>query len=220
MAQVFEKGEYHESTKDETLPIHKKYLTGAIVGKNAKDIFYQLKGVIESVSSYCHMEGLSFAKNERPSWADVNAYLDITLNDKAIGSLGLLSVSAMNEAKIKHTNVAIFELNVDELLPLPSRTNSFKHIPELPLVEKDLSILIDENITWFEIDETVKNKVKELEFVDEYRGNQVPKGKKSITFRVKIGSDETTLTTDEINSKMESIVKSLNKRFGAYLREE
>ena len=160
MAQVFEKGEYHESTSDETLPIHKKYLIGAIVGKNAKDNFYQAKGVIESMSGYTHMESLSFVKNERPTWADVNAYLDIVSNGDVIGSIGLLSVSAMNDAKIKHTNVAIFELNVDKLIPLPSKTNNFKHIPELPLVEKDLSVIVDENITWFDIDQTVKNKVK------------------------------------------------------------
>ena len=41
MAQVFEKGVYHESSEDETLPIHKKFLTGCIVGKDAKEIFYE-----------------------------------------------------------------------------------------------------------------------------------------------------------------------------------
>ena len=220
MAQIFEKGEYHESTQDETLPIHRKYLTGAVVSKNAKENFYQIKGVIEAMSGYTHMESLSFVKNNRPSWADVNAYLDIVLDDVVVGSMGLLSVSAMNDAKIKHTNVALFELDVDKLMPLASRTNKFVHIPVLPLVEKDLSILIDEDITWADVHQTVKNKVKEVEFVDEYRGNQVPDGKKSITFRVKIGNDENTLTTEEINEKMNSIVNALNKRFGAYLREE
>ena len=220
MAQVFEKGEYHPSTKEETLPIHKKYLTGAIVGKDPKAIFYELKGVLESISSYTHMESLSLVNGERPSWADVNAYLDIMLNDKKVGSMGLLSISTMNEAKIKHTNAAIFEINVDELVSLPSRTNNFEHIPELPLVEKDLSILLDEEVTWAVIEETIRNKVKEVIFVDEYRGNQVPSGKKSITLRVKIGNDETTLTTEEINEKMNSIIKSLNKRCGAELREE
>ena len=220
MAQVFEKGEYHESTEEETLPIHKKYLTGAIIGKDAREIFYELKGVLENISSYTHMENLSLTKGERPSWADVNAYLDIMLEDKKVGTFGLLSIGTMNDAKIKHSNVAIFELNVDELLPYPSRTNNFKHIPELPLVEKDLSILIDEETPWSLIEETIRNKVKEVLFIGEYRGNQIPDGKKSITLRVKLGNDETTLTTEEINEKMNSIIKSLNKRCGANIREE
>ena len=220
MAQVFEKGEYHPSTENETLPVHKKYLTGCIVGKNAKENFYQIKGVIEAMASYTHMESLSFAKNERPSYADVNAYLDIVIGDTVVGTMGLLSVSAMNEAKIKHTNVAIFELNVDKLVPLASRTNKFVHIPVLPLVEKDLSLIVPENVTWEELSNAIKSRVREVEFIDEYRGNQVPEGKKSITLRVKIGNDETTLTTEEINNQMNSIIRALNNKCDAYLREE
>ena len=64
MAQVVEQGEYHESTEDETLPIHKKYLTGCIVGKNAKEIFYEMKGVVEAMAEFCQMEELGFTEEE------------------------------------------------------------------------------------------------------------------------------------------------------------
>ena len=73
MAQCFTKGEYHPSSEDESLPVHTKYLTGAIVGKNAKEIFYELKGIIENISTYTHMNELTFASGEKPSWADINA---------------------------------------------------------------------------------------------------------------------------------------------------
>ena len=106
MAQVFIKGEYHESSEDETLPIHKKLLTGSIVGSNPKEIFYELKGVIENISGYTHMKELSFTTEcEKPSWADINAYLDIKLDDVLVGYMRLLSVKTMNDAKIKRTNV-------------------------------------------------------------------------------------------------------------------
>ena len=220
MAQIFEQGEYHESVATETLPIHKKYLTGAIVMKDAKEAFYQVKGVIENMARYNHMESLSFVCNERPSWSDVNAYLDITLDGKTIGSLGLLSIKAMNEAKIKHTNAAIFELNVDLLKPFPSRTNQFEHLPQVPLVEKDLSILVDDNVTWETISMYIRKKVNSLEFIEEYRGNQVPEGKKSITLRLRLGDGENTLTSDEITEKMNNIIKTLSVQCGAIVREE
>ena len=81
------------------------------------------------------MEKISFKEGTKPSWADINAHLDIILNDEVIGNIGLLSVKAMNDSKIKRTNVAIFEINVDKLIPYPSRTNEFKHIPVLPSIE-------------------------------------------------------------------------------------
>lgn len=220
VAQVFEKGKYHESSEDETLPIHKKYLSGCIVDKDAKKIFYEIKGVIEGMNTYCHMENITLEQMEKPSWADINAYLSIKLNDEEIGTMGLVSVATMADAKIKRTNVAIFELNLDKLIPLASRTNKYENIPVLPLVEKDLSVIVDNNVTWETISSTINGKVKELEFIEEYKGEQIPEGKKSITFRFKLGNDETTLTSEQINEEMNRLVKLLNKKCEAYLREE
>lgn len=220
MAQVFEDGEYHESTEEEVLPVHKEYLTGCIVGKDAKDIFYQLKGVVEDMARYNHMEDIYFSHDEKPSWADVNAYLNIKLGKEEIGSLGLVSLYTMSEAKIKRVNVAMFEVNVDKLIPFASRTNEFKHLPQFPLVEKDLSLLVSNEVKWEDITKVIKSKVKSIEFIEEYRGNQIPEGKKSVTLRVKIGNDDSTMTSDEINTKINAIIKTLNHQCGVELREE
>ena len=126
----------------------------------------------------------------------------------------------MTESKIKRTNVAIFEINADKFVPYASRTNEYERLPELPLVEKDLSIIVDEKVSWMTIEESIKSKVKEIEFVDEYKGNQIPEGKKSITLKVKILNEGTTMTSEQINEKMNSILKLLDKKCGAKLREE
>ena len=220
MGQVFEKGEYHPSSEDEILPLHKKCLTGCVVGKNAKQDFYEIKGIIQSMAQFCHMNELVFEQCEKPSWADINAYLNIKSNNEIVGSIGLVSVATMNDSKIKHTNVALFEIDFDKLIPFDSRTNKFKELPQFPLVQKDLSVLVDEMIVWENISNSIKNKVKEIEFIEEYKGSHIPEGKKSITFRVKFGNDDTTMTTDEINSKINNILKTLNKNCGALLREE
>lgn len=220
MAQVFEKGEYHQSSEDETLPIHKKYLTGCIVGKNGKEIFFEIKGAIEQIAEYCHMENLTFEQVEKPIWSDNQVYLNVLLNKEVVGSIGLLSAPIMNEVKIKRTNVAIFEINVDKLIPLVSRTNKFNHLPQFPLVEKDLSVLIDEKVEWQEIVAAINPMVKELEFIGEYRGSQIPEGKKSYTFRFKLGNNDSTMTNVQITNKMEAILKILNRKCGAELRTE
>lgn len=220
IAQVYEKGEYHPSSKDETLPIHKKMLCGCIVEKNAKEAFLKAKGLIENMAEYCHMKELTFDKSSKPSWADINAYLDIKLNDKIIGNIGLLSVATMADSKIKHTNAAMFEINFDELVPLTSRTNEFEHLPQLPLVEKDISIIVDEKITWGDISSEIKKQIKKFDFIEEYRGNQIPEGKKSITIKLKIENDNVTMTSEEINSIIDNVVNELNKKTGAQLRDE
>ena len=219
-AEIYQKGDYRPSSKDEILPIQGNYLTGCIVGKDAKEIFYEAKGVIENMTRNCHMESIKLEKIEKPAWTDKNAYLNITKDNEIIGSLGLLSVQTMTESKVKRTNVAIFEINFDKLVPYNSRTNKYERLPELPLVEKDLSILVDKEISWKKIEESIKSMVKEVEFIDEYKGNQIPDGKKSITLKVRMMNEGTTMTSEEINEKMNAILNILDKECGATLRAE
>jgi phenylalanyl-tRNA synthetase beta chain len=219
LKQVYRKGKYSPSSEDEVLPVHEMMLTASIVKKNAKEAFYEAKGVIESMARYCHMEDITLEQREKPSWADVNAYLSIVKDGEVIGSLGLLSIQAMNESKIKRTNVAIFEINMEKLIPYTSRTNKYERLPELPLVEKDLSIIVDEEVKWETIEDAIKSSVKEIEFVDEYRGDQIPEGKKSVTLKVRMINEGTTMTSEEINEKMEHLLKKLNKTTGAFLIE-
>ena len=217
--EIYKKGDYRPSSEDEILPIQEHYLAGSIVGKDAKEIFYEAKGIVENIARYCHMEEIKLEKIEKPNWADINAYLNITKDGEIIGELGLVSMQTMINTKIKRANVVIFEINADKLVPYASRTNEYERLPELPLVEKDLSIIIDEEITWEQIENAIKSKVKEIDFIDEYRGDQIPEGKKSITLKVRILNEGTTMTSEQINEKMNIILKALDKKCGAKLRE-
>lgn len=221
VAEVFEKGEFHPSSEDETLPIHKLMLTGAVVGKDAKSLFFDAKGVVESLPRYCHMNGYQFKQIEKPSWADSEVYLNILNGDKeVVGSLGLVSVATLSDAGVKKASAAVFELDVKKLVPFTSRTNEFEHLPQFPLVEEDLSLLADEDVKWEDIYEAIKYMAKEVSFIEEYRGSQIPEGKKSIMIRIKLGNDDSTMTAKQIEKKTKNILNVLAKKTGVILREE
>lgn len=219
-AQCFEQGEYHPSCEEETLPIHKNNIAGVAVGKDAPKLFFDIKGVLEAMPQYCHSEGFTFKQSIKPVWADEKVWLNIFCNKKLIGSFGLISVSSLSDAGIKRYNAAAFELDQDAVIPFPSRTNEYKHLPQFPLVEKDLSLLVDESMTWEQIKETIKYMVKELKFVEEYRGEQIPAGKKSIMLSLKIGNDDSTMNAKQIDKKMNGIIKLLENKCNAVLRDE
>lgn len=221
VAEVFEKGEFHPSSEDETLPIHKLMLTGAVVGKDAKSLFFDAKGVVESLPRYCHMNGYQFKQIEKPSWADSEVYLNIINDEKeVIGSLGLVSVATLSDAGVKKASAAVFELDVKKLVPFTSRTNEFEHLPQFPLVEEDLSLLADEDVKWEDIYEAIKYMAKEVSFIEEYRGSQIPEGKKSIMIRIKLGNDDSTMTAKQIEKKTKNILNVLAKKTGVTLRDE
>ena len=84
----------------------------------------------------------------------------------------------------------------------------------------DLSIVFDEKVTWSDIYETATKVelVKEVRFIDEYRGPQAGEGKKSVSFRTRICSAEGTLTSEKIEMITKQMIKKMSKKFGGDVR--
>ena len=224
-AQVF-RDENYTSPYDprEKLPSQRKNVAGAFV-TTAKDItalFRKAKGVVEMMARYVHMEALTFRQTEKPVWADNVVWLNIYRGEEKVGDLALLSKKVSMACGIKNLNVMLFQLDQDSLVPLKSRTNTFTHMAEYPMTDYDISLLLDGSVQWKDVLQTVGGIKSELlhgaSFVDEYRGKQVPAGKKSLTLRLSIGSKEKTLTSSEIEEVASNVLSKIAKRFGAELR--
>jgi len=229
-AQVFLPGEFvSEYDSREALPIQRRNVAGAFVGgaEDVNALFRRAKGALEALPRHIHIENYSFERIEKPFYADDVVWLNIAAQGgEKIGNLALLSKKSALACGIKNNAVVFFELEIDALKPFTSRDNKFTRLPEYPLNEYDLSLLFDLSVKWAEISGVITAKKGEgdllrgVSFVDEYRGKQIPDGKKSVTFRLIIGSQEKTLNSAEIENFANSIVKRLSKQLGAETREK
>ncbi len=223
-AQIFRDSDYTSDYEGEKLPAQTKHLGCAFVGSSNKvtELFRNAKGVIGAMPSYTHMEGFTFEKREKPYWADETVWLNICLDGKKIGDLALLSKKAALLCGIKVLSAVLVELDMDALVPFKSRTNRYVRMSEFPRNDYDLSFLVDSMVKWDDIYNCVMAKKNELLhdviFVDEYKGKQIPEGKKSVTVRLVIGSDEKTLTSAEIEQVANGALKKLSKNIGADIR--
>ena len=224
-AQVF-RDENYTAPYDarEKLPSQRKNVAGAFAStdKDITALFRRVKGVVEMMARYVHMETLTFRQEEKPIWADNVVWLNIYRGEEKVGDLALLAKKVSMACGIKNLNVMLFQLDQDSLVPLKSRTNTFTHIAEYPMTDYDISLLLDGSVQWKDVMQTVGGIKSELlhgvSFVDEYRGKQVPAGKKSLTLRLSIGSKEKTLTSAEIEEVAAGVLRKIAKRFGAELR--
>ncbi len=221
-AQIFLDSDYTSEYAGEKLPAQRKNLGCAFVGAsdNIAEIFRKAKGVIGMMPRYTHMEAFTFEKLEKPYWADETVWLNIMLDGKKIGDLALLSKKSALACGIKVLSAVLVELDMDALVPLKSRTNRFVHMPEFPMNEYDISFLVDSSVKWDDIRNCIKlnDLLRDVKFVDEYKGKQIPAGKKSVTIRLVIGSDTKTLTGAEIEQVANSTLKKLSKVIGADIR--
>ena len=208
----------------EKLPSQRKNVAGAFAttDKDITALFRKAKGVVEMMARYVHMEALTFKQAEKPVWADNVVWLNIYRGDEKVGDLALLAKKVSMACGIKNMNVMLFQLDQDSLVPLKSRTNTFTHLAEYPMTDYDISLLVDGSVQWKDVAQTVRGIKSELlhgaAFVDEYRGKQVPAGKKSLTLRLAIGSKDKTLTSAEIEEVASGVLNKIAKRFGAELR--
>lgn len=221
MTHIFRKDKtFSPSDPSEVLPFQEKHLGIALTGEEPEQLFRRLKGILIELPRITMAEPFEFVREEKPAWADKKAWLNIAFNGMIIGSFGLLSMKASADAGIKRLTAALAELNFDAMVPYPSRENTFRPLPHYPLVEQDLSMLLDEKITWQEVESAIKSRVRDLEFVEEYRGAQIPKDKKSLTLRLWLGSDEKTLSATDIETSMSDIIGRLAKTVGAEIRDK
>jgi len=227
-AQVFFDRDYSSMYDSrEKLPYQRRHVAGVFVGnpEDLDSLFKKTKGVIEALPRYTHIEPFELSQIDKPVWADNVVWLNISHAGELIGCLALLSKKVALDCGIKNSAVMLFELDVDSLKPYLSRTNKFIHIPEYPMTDYDMSLLFDLSVSWKEMYEVITGKmgpdtlIRDVIFIEEYTGKQVPDGKKSVTIRLVIGSLKKTLTSEEIEGCASAVVKRLNKTIGAELRK-
>jgi len=227
-AKVFLDRDYTSEYPGEALPMQKRHLGCAFVGKpeDAEKLFRRAKGVIGSMPRFTHMEGFTFERIEKPYWSDEVAWLNVCIGGRRIGDIGLLTRKAAIACGMKVLSAVLVELDMEEFVPFRSRTNRFEHISEFPENTFDISFLVDSMVKWDEIREAILGKnsegslLRDVLFIDEYKGRQIPAGKKSVTVRLVIGSNEKTLTGAEIESVADSVMRKITHKMGADIRSK
>lgn len=60
--------------------------------------------------------------------------------------------------------------------------------------------------------------LKNVEIFDLYQGERIPEDKKSLAFRLVFQAGDRTLTDEEVNEKIDGIIRELEEKFSAKIR--
>jgi phenylalanyl-tRNA synthetase beta chain len=98
----------------------------------------------------------------------------------------------------------------------------FHEIPRFPSIERDLSLVVANDVTYSKIESTITQAgIKEIQRIfpfDLYIGEHLAPGKKGISVTVSYQASDRTLVEDEVNRYHETIVRLLAEKLGAQLR--
>jgi phenylalanyl-tRNA synthetase beta chain len=115
-----------------------------------------------------------------------------------------------------------FELDLDALVGRSGESFEYQEVSPYPEVRQDLAFVVDEDVPaaalLAAIQEAGGAELRSVAPFDEYRGEQIGSGKRSLAFNVAFGSPERTLTDEDAAALRGRIVDALAERFGAVLR--
>lgn len=206
---------YIPTEKSNALPIEKPKLTLA-----CDCDLCDLRGVVEGLIKTIDSEVDIRFEPADLLWAQTGA--QIMVNGQPIGTAGLASQAVKDKFDFKDLTPAAAELDFEHLMTLSQAGVKVKSIPRFPAIQRDLSIVIDEQTSWARIADAVNKKapdqLQDLQFVGIYRAKGIPSGKKSLTLRLTFRDEDGTLTHETVDKFQNEILDSLTKSLGAELR--
>jgi phenylalanyl-tRNA synthetase beta chain len=117
---------------------------------------------------------------------------------------------------------AAFELDLEELFTFVPERILYRDVITYPPLRLDLAFVVDETLPAGElmlaIREAAGEELRDLSFLSDYRGDQIPAGKKSLAVGVAFQSADRTLSDEDAVRLRSAIVALVAERFGAALR--
>lgn len=182
--------------------------------------FYDIKGLVEGILEVCGIVDYTLQKTDTPTFHP-GRNAKVLLGNKQIGTFGEAHPEVLENYDLPY-KAYLFEFDMEVLVDAAIFAKRFKPIPIYPTVERDLAIVVDEEVLSDMPTELIYatggELVKSVRLFDVYEGEQVPDGKKSLAYAITYHSATETLTDKAVNTLHDKVVKHLNQKLGAELR--
>ncbi|NFN88120.1 phenylalanine--tRNA ligase subunit beta [Clostridium sporogenes] len=219
-ASLFEIGKIYipkEDTKE--LPEEKNTLTIGLYG--AVD-YFNLKGIVENILDGLGIENWKLKRQEENPTFHPGRTAELYIKKDYVGILGEIHPNVQDNYDIEERCYAA-GLNLDVLYKHANVKKEYRELPKFPAVTRDIAVIIDDTVLVQEIENIIKNGggniLESIHLFDVYKGKQIPEGKKSIAYSIVYRNSQRTLKDSEVNKVHDKIVRTLEHKLGAQLRD-
>ncbi len=181
----------------------------------------ELRGVIDRLVQLVlgQRASIDVQANSSLPWFDHSA--SVMIDGEVLGHFGLLAANVAGQFGLDEPVLAA-EIGLPSLYDQYPPETEARALPSFPAIERDVSAIVQESVTWAEIESCVlKLALDDLErvsFVTAFRGKPIEPGQKSVTLRLRFRATDRTLKHADINPQMQSVVSKLQQSFNATMR--
>lgn len=199
-------------------------ITGEIydrwIGRERQVTLFDLKGMLDTLFATLGSREFSARETVNHTFSS-GACASIEVKGEPFGIMGEIDPAVSKNFDIKD-KVYMLEIDCEKLLGFISLEKHFKEPARYPSVIRDISIIIDNDISndniISSITETAGTILKKVQLIDRYRGGQIPDGKTSLTYRLEYQDINRTLEDKEVQEAHSRVVRALQDNLGANLR--
>jgi phenylalanyl-tRNA synthetase beta chain len=189
-------------------------------GKEEEVDFFDIKGVLESLMEALQVRDFSLAPGNSPDHFRADGYVRLLAGSEPLGEMGEISEAARALCDCKE-RAHLLELDLTGLRSHQEETLTFKAWPRYPEAARDISLILDDGVTWQairkEIEDLREPLIEKVALFDLYRGKPIPAGKKNLGIRIHYRSPEQTLTEDRIAALHQKVAERIIAKFQATL---
>ena len=181
--------------------------------------FFDMKGDLQSLFTMLNVGDVRFVGASHPALHPGQS-ARILVGETQVGWMGVLHprlVDALDLTK----EVILFELTLEPLIN--DRPPYYQSISKYPQIRRDLSLLVNQDVSVAQIERVVRdvvktNWLKAFDVFDVYTGDTIPAGKKSLAIALTLQDEHRTLVDGEINTIIGAILKTLEDKLAITLR--
>ena len=211
-----------------TIPAQPKHLAILLTGDRVKQqtnvsaTAYDYSDAIEAARTVARAIGVELElKSAAPKGFHPGRTAELLHEGKHVGFAGELDPKLASENDLSR-RVAVAELDLEVLYAAATGVRQATAIMVMPAATQDLSLLVDSELPAATLLATISEGAGELleqiRLVEDYRGSNIPEGKKSLTFALRFRAEDRTLTQVEATESRDRAVALANERFGAIIR--
>ena len=181
--------------------------------------FYYVK---EYVHTLLERLNISKFKSKECSYFGLSQAMIYSYKGKNLVEFGSVDQNILDKFKIR-THVFVANFNWDLILDLIQNKNiSYTPVNKFPKIRRDLSLLIDNSISFEQLQKIAKNVnsslLKDINLFDVYSGDKLPENKKSYAISFVFEDNSKTLTDHQVDEIMNKLIVEYKKSVGAEIR--
>ncbi|MEO7802526.1 MAG: phenylalanine--tRNA ligase subunit beta, partial [Ginsengibacter sp.] len=189
-------------------------------GKADKTDSFVLKGICENIFALCGLKESCWQPSQQIKLE--NGLMAIS-KDIKIAEIGQVSSATSNMFGIKQA-VYFASIYWDKIIELSGETPlAFKEIPKFPEVERDLSIVIDKQIQYAQVEDVISacriKKLATTRLFDVFTSDKLGDNRKALALSFTFIDNEKTLIDKEIEGMMAKLMAAFESQLGAEIRK-